>query len=95
LSLPADHRGAAVMAALAEVMAGVLGVATDAVDVETPLLELGLDSLMAVEFAARTSKLIGIELPPVEMAHNLGQGLSRIGAKMAAELENMEVAKTS
>jgi len=95
LSLPADHRGAAVTAALAEVMAGVLGVATDAVDVETPLLELGLDSLMAVEFAARTSKLIGIELPPVEMAHNLGQGLSRIGAKMAAELENMEVAKTS
>ena len=49
---------------------------------------------MAVEFAARTSKLIGIELSPVEMAHNLGQGLSRIATKMATELENMEATKT-
>ncbi|WAC90180.1 type I polyketide synthase [Mycobacterium sp. Aquia_213] len=95
LSLPADERGAAVAAALAEVMAVVLGVSTDAVDVETPLLELGIDSLMAVEFAARTSKLIGVELSPVEMARGLGLGLSSIGNKMAAELENKEEAKAA
>jgi acyl transferase domain-containing protein/NADPH:quinone reductase-like Zn-dependent oxidoreductase len=95
LALPADERGPALTAALTEVMAVVLGVTPEAVDVETPLLELGLDSLMGVEFAARTSKLIGMELSPVDMARSLGQGLSRIGAKMAAELETMEVAKTA
>ncbi|MFI9507814.1 SDR family NAD(P)-dependent oxidoreductase [Nocardia sp. NPDC052566] len=90
LAMPPDQRGAAVTAALAEVMAVVLGVGADAVDVETPLLELGMDSLMAVEFAARTGKAIGIELSPMEMARGLGLGLSGIGAKLATQLDTTE-----
>ncbi|MRH87970.1 SDR family NAD(P)-dependent oxidoreductase [Nocardia sp. SYP-A9097] len=95
LALPPDQRSAAVTAKLAEVMAVVLGVGADAVDVQTPLLELGMDSLMAVEFAARTSKMVGIELSPMEMARGLGLGLSGIGAKLAAQLDNTEEAKAA
>ncbi|GAB2515371.1 type I polyketide synthase [Nocardia heshunensis] len=95
LALPPDQRPAAVTAALAEVMAVVLGVDVAAVDVQTPLLELGMDSLMAVEFAARTSKAIGIELSPMEMARGLGLGLSGIAATLAAQLDNTEEAKAT
>ncbi|WP_378738202.1 SDR family NAD(P)-dependent oxidoreductase [Nocardia brasiliensis] len=90
VALPPGERPAAVTAELVGVLAVVMGVSPDAVDVQTPLLELGMDSLMAVEFAARAGRLTGVELAPVQMARALGLGLSDIGAKMAGELERSE-----
>ncbi|MFF3226199.1 SDR family NAD(P)-dependent oxidoreductase [Nocardia suismassiliense] len=92
IGLPPEDRPAAVTAELVGVLAVVMGVSPDAVDTQTPLLELGMDSLMAVEFAARAGRLTGVELAPVQMARALGFGLSDIGVKMAGELERAEKA---
>ncbi|MFI6044053.1 SDR family NAD(P)-dependent oxidoreductase [Nocardia sp. NPDC051321] len=86
VALPPGERAAAITTELAGVLAVVMGVSPDAVEVRTPLLELGMDSLMAVEFAARAGRLTGVELSPVQMARGLGLGLSDIGAKMAGEI---------
>ncbi len=84
LALPSDQRGDVLTFVLAEQLALVMGIDAEAVDVQTPLPELGLDSLMAVEFAARVGKTVGLELSVLEFGR--GQGLAAIGAKLAAGL---------
>jgi acyl carrier protein len=51
------------VAALGGVVAGVLGLPADRVAVDTPLTELGMDSLMGVELAMAFKDKAGIELP--------------------------------
>ncbi|NLU84206.1 type I polyketide synthase [Rhodococcus sp. HNM0569] len=84
LALPEDQRGDVVTYILAEQLAVVMGVPADAVDVLTPLPDLGMDSLMAIEFAARAGKTLGIEISVLEFGR--GSGLSTIGTKLAATL---------
>lgn len=84
LALPEEQRAEVMTFVLAEQLAVVMGIDADAVDVQTPLPELGLDSLMAVEFAARVGKAVGLELSVLEFGR--GHGLSAIGAKLAATL---------
>nr|WP_296778300.1 type I polyketide synthase [Rhodococcus sp. (in: high G+C Gram-positive bacteria)] len=84
LALPEDQRADVLTFILAEQLALVMGVDAEAVDVQTPLPELGLDSLMAVEFAARVGKTVGLELSVLEFGR--GHGLAAIGAKLAAGL---------
>lgn len=93
LALPADQRGEVLTYVLAEELAVVMGVAAEAVDVETPLMDLGMDSLMAVEFAARAGKRLGIQLSAMELGR--GVGLSGIGVKLAAELEKSDGGKAA
>jgi len=87
LALPSEQRGEIVSYVLAEQLAVVMGVAADAVDLDVPLPELGLDSLMAVEFGARIAKTLGVELPAMDIIG--GQRLSGIGARVAATLASI------
>ncbi|MGW3539417.1 SDR family NAD(P)-dependent oxidoreductase [Nocardia niigatensis] len=68
---------------LAEQLAVVMGVDADSIDLSVPVPELGLDSLMAVEFGALVSKTLGVDL----MAMKVGRSftLQQAGAR-AAEL---------
>ncbi|NIL90373.1 Phthiocerol/phenolphthiocerol synthesis polyketide synthase type I PpsC [Rhodococcus fascians] len=84
LALPEDQRADVLTFVLAEQLAAVMGIDPDAVDTSTPLPELGLDSLMAVEFAARVGKSVGLEMSVLEFGR--GQGLAAIGAKLAASI---------
>ncbi len=84
LALPEDQRADVLTFILAEQLALVMGIDAEAVDVQTPLPELGLDSLMAVEFAARVGKTVGLELSVLEFGRGLG--LAAIGGKLAAGL---------
>jgi NADPH:quinone reductase-like Zn-dependent oxidoreductase/acyl carrier protein len=62
--LPAAEREAVVLEAIRTQLAAVLGlVSPEAVPVDRPLQELGLDSLMAVEARNRLSHLVGERLP--------------------------------
>jgi acyl transferase domain-containing protein/NADPH:quinone reductase-like Zn-dependent oxidoreductase/NADP-dependent 3-hydroxy acid dehydrogenase YdfG len=93
LALPSDQRGEVVSYLLAEQLAVVMGVAVDAIDLEVPLPELGLDSLMAIEFGARVAKSLGVELAAMDIIG--GHRLSGIGAKVAAKLENVREAEAA
>ena len=58
-AMPVEQRVEALTHMLAEQVAGVLGIPGDSVDWHTPLPELGLDSLMAVELRARVNRRAG------------------------------------
>lgn len=61
-ALDEAERGAVVAYMLAEQLATVMGVSTEFIDIDVPVVELGLNSLMAVEFSARTGEAIGVSL---------------------------------
>ncbi|WP_280500644.1 type I polyketide synthase [Nocardia farcinica] len=81
LALEEGKRGQAVARMLAEQLAVVMGVQADTVDLTVPVPELGLDSLMAVEFGARVSKSLGIELMSLQMGRSFS--LEQAGPKVA------------
>ncbi|WP_433574764.1 type I polyketide synthase [Nocardia brasiliensis] len=80
-ALDEGRRGQVVARLLADQLAVVMGVSADTIDLTVPVPELGLDSLMALEFAARVRKSLGIEL----MASQLGRSFSleQAGPKVA------------
>lgn len=63
---------------LAEQLSEVLGLPADSLDLTTPLPDLGLDSLMAVDLGARVSLTLGAEISALEFSRGLGlAGLAR------------------
>jgi thioester reductase-like protein len=71
-------RGEALMGRVRAVVAEVLGRAPAAVPLDRPLVELGLDSLLAVEIRDRLAALVGRALPaPVVFDHPTVTALSR------------------
>jgi acyl transferase domain-containing protein/NADPH:quinone reductase-like Zn-dependent oxidoreductase/NADP-dependent 3-hydroxy acid dehydrogenase YdfG/aryl carrier-like protein len=84
LALAEEERPAVLTHILAEQLAEVMGVSSDAIDPQTALPDLGLDSLMGVEFAARIARTLGVELSVLEFGR--AAGLSAIGAHLAARL---------
>jgi aryl carrier-like protein len=84
LALAEEDRPAVLTHILAEQLAEVMGESSDALDVQTALPDLGLDSLMGVEFAARIARTLGVELSVLEFGR--ATGLSAIGAHLAARL---------
>ncbi|WP_342217347.1 acyl carrier protein [Nocardia flavorosea] len=58
-----------------------MGVQPDTIDLTVPVTELGLDSLMAVEFGSRVSKQLGIELMSLQMGRSFT--LEQAGPKVA------------
>ncbi|MFF2085072.1 type I polyketide synthase [Nocardia sp. NPDC058176] len=80
-ALDEGKRGHAVARMLADQLAVVMGVAPDSIDLTVPVPELGLDSLMAVEFGARVGKSLGIELMSLQMGRSFS--LEQAGPKVA------------
>jgi acyl carrier protein len=58
-------------------LARVLGMSPEKLDVEQPLLNLGLDSLMAVEIGNQIEAMVGVEVPTMKFMEGLSiAGLS-------------------
>lgn len=88
LTIDAEQRGEVVAWLLAEQLAIVLGVDADIVDLDTPTSELGLDSLMAMEFGARVVKSLGVKMSVLSIG--AGLSLGGLGAKIAAQIAQEE-----
>ncbi|GAB0105442.1 type I polyketide synthase [Nocardia sp. JMUB6875] len=88
LALGADQRGEVVAYLLAEQLAAVLGVDAETVDLDTPLPDLGLDSLMGMEFGARVVQVLGVQMSVLAVIGLTLRGLGgRIGEQIAQEEE--------
>ncbi|MBL1074715.1 SDR family NAD(P)-dependent oxidoreductase [Nocardia sp. 2] len=80
-ALEEGKRGQAVARMMADQLAVVMGVSPESIDLTVPVPELGLDSLMAVEFGARVGKQLGIELMSLQMGRSFS--LQQAGPKVA------------
>jgi acyl carrier protein len=69
---------------LAEQPAEVLGIPAGSVDWHTPLPELGLDSLMAVELRARISTTLDAQISALQL--NRTGGLSSVASRLSDQL---------
>ncbi|WP_280464614.1 beta-ketoacyl reductase, partial [Nocardia brasiliensis] len=87
LALGAEQRGEVVAYLLVEQLAVVLGVGADTVDLDTPLPELGMDSLMGMEFGARVVKVLGTQLSVLAA---IGLTLRGLGARLAEQIAQEE-----
>lgn len=87
LRLEPDQRGEVVAYLLSEQLATVLGVAADTVDLDTPMPELGLDSLMAMEFGARLVQVLGVQMSVFAV---IGLTLRGLGARIADQVGQEE-----
>ncbi|OSC42508.1 polyketide synthase [Mycobacterium decipiens] len=83
-ALDEDERSVVVGLMLAEQLATVMGVATDSIDIDLPVMELGLNSLMAVEFSARTGESLGVSLNTLMLGPSYS--LRKAGAELAATI---------
>ncbi|WP_435593214.1 SDR family NAD(P)-dependent oxidoreductase [Nocardia sp. bgisy118] len=81
IALDEAQRAAVVGYVLAEQLAEVMGVAPDSIDLSVPLPELGLDSLMAVEFGALVGKTLGVEMNSIQLGRSFS--LAQAGARIA------------
>ncbi|MUM17644.1 SDR family NAD(P)-dependent oxidoreductase [Mycobacterium sp. CBMA271] len=81
LALPEEERGPMVTKELAKELANVLKVDVDSIDPTGPIADLGIDSLMAVEFAARAGKQLNIQITAFQFTPDLT--LEAVGARVA------------
>ncbi|MFE3755146.1 SDR family NAD(P)-dependent oxidoreductase [Nocardia tengchongensis] len=82
--LDEQKRGEVVAHMLAEQLAVVMGVDADSIDLTVPVPELGLDSLMAVEFGALVGKTLGVDLMSMKVGRSFT--LQHAGARAAEML---------
>lgn len=83
-AMPVEQRIEVLTHTLVEQFAGVLGIPGDSVDRQTPLSELGLDSLMAVELRARVNVALNVEISALELSRS--GGLSALASRLADKL---------
>jgi acyl carrier protein len=79
--LDEGQRAEVVAYMLAEQLAVVMGVSAESIEIDVPVTELGLDSLMAVEFGARTSQALGVQLNSLPLGRTFD--LRQAGAHIA------------
>lgn len=84
IEMPVEQRVETLTHMLAEQAAGVLGIPTDAVDWHTPLSELGLDSLMAVELRAQVNVALDVDVSALELSRS--GGLSTLASRLGDQL---------
>ncbi len=76
---------------IAEQIASVFGISSDKVELETPLTQLGLDSLMAIELKNRLEKETAVTLPMNEILS--GPTLTQLAGSLLRLLEGNSVEK--
>ncbi|QLY30523.1 SDR family NAD(P)-dependent oxidoreductase [Nocardia huaxiensis] len=79
--LEEQQRNDVVAHMLAEQLAAVMGVDADSIDLTVPVTDLGLDSLMAVEFGALVGKSLGVDLSALRLGRSFT--LQQAGARAA------------
>ncbi|MFG1791005.1 SDR family NAD(P)-dependent oxidoreductase [Nocardia sp. NPDC049149] len=87
LALGPEQRGEVVAYLLVEQLVSVLGVAAETVDLDIPLPELGMDSLMGMEFGARVAKVLGVQMSVLAA---IGMTLRGLGARLADQIAQEE-----
>ncbi|MEU1963370.1 SDR family NAD(P)-dependent oxidoreductase [Nocardia sp. NPDC019304] len=90
LTLPTEQRADFVAQRLADQLAVVLGVDTDTINIDEPVTDLGMDSLMAMEFGARTEKELDVKISALELSRGLS--LRGIGAKVVSQFAEPDAA---
>ena len=88
-ALPPEARVEALSELLAGHIASVMGIPAESVDRQTPLPELGMDSLMAVELNLRVTTALGVEVPALEFTR--GGGLNALAARLLRRMEEAAV----
>jgi acyl carrier protein len=83
-AMPLDERVEVVTYILAEQLATVLGIPAETIDVRTPLPDLGLDSLMAVELGARVNTVLDVEISALEFSR--GGGLAAFAGRLVDQM---------
>ncbi|MFG1619701.1 SDR family NAD(P)-dependent oxidoreductase [Nonomuraea wenchangensis] len=83
LDSPQERRGL-VAAAIAELVAGILHTTSDRLQLDRPLAQLGLDSLMATEVAATIRRRFGCAVPALEVIG--AQGIDHLAQLVHAQL---------
>ncbi|EFV14150.1 type I polyketide synthase [Segniliparus rugosus] len=81
LQLQPEERGPAVTQVLVEQLAEVLEVEPETLDRRAPIVDLGIDSLMAVEFGARAAKRLNIQVGALQFTPDLT--LERVGNRVS------------
>lgn len=82
-----------VTARLYDHVAKVLGTSATKLDSEKPIIDLGFDSLMAVELRARVENDMGVEIPVMQLMQ--GQNLTGLITYLTEQLTKAEPAKTA
>ena len=90
--LPAEQRREVLAYVLAEQLSEVLGIDAGGIDLATPLTDLGVDSLMTVEFSARVHVTLGLELKALDLT--VGAGLLGIADWVAEQLDGDDTPAT-
>ncbi|MFF0771402.1 SDR family NAD(P)-dependent oxidoreductase [Nonomuraea wenchangensis] len=83
LESPQERRGL-VSAAIAELVAGILHTTSDRLQLDRPLAQLGLDSLMATEVAATIRRRFGCAIPALEVIG--AQGIDHLAQLVHTQL---------
>ena len=86
---PAD-RGQLLQSYVTEQVARVLGLSPSQLDIQQPLTNLGLDSLMAVELKNRISADLGVNVPMVKFLQgfSVAQAASQLLEQLTTEVDN-------
>ena len=66
----------------------VMGVSVDALEMDAPLISLGLDSLMAVELRAAIENSFGVSVPLLRFLE--GASVRDITGEIASQVDGME-----
>jgi acyl transferase domain-containing protein/acyl carrier protein len=91
MALPPEQRADFAARQLAEQLAVVLGVAVETIDIDEPVTNVGMDSLMAMEFGARAEKSLEVKISALELSRGLSlRGIAarvveRFGESSASE----------
>jgi myxalamid-type polyketide synthase MxaE and MxaD len=90
LAAGAEERRKLLHSYLSEQVARVLGLSPSKLDVQQPLSQLGLDSLMAVELKNRIAVDLGVNVPVVKFLQgfSVDQAVTQILDQLAAEVAN-------
>ncbi|PJG57469.1 type I polyketide synthase, partial [Aeromonas cavernicola] len=93
LALAPEERVDALAAILIGHITSVMGIAAEAIDLQTPLSDLGMDSLMAVELNLRITTAIGVELSVLEFTR--GGGVAALAARLLPRMIEAAAAKAA